>query len=180
MKTPIVKTLVAASLTLSSLCLFAAPLSILESVACSGDASGFSESPCFVLPGVTSFVIQGDLTPEGSNAFDLSDFFKISGLLAGAGYDYGFSQTGTSAFGLFFDSDSVLEVFDSTTPTGSVLADAGGNIFAGFFLEDGATDPSTYSLTINAVPTPTSAALLGMGLLLGMTGARKSKPTVAS
>lgn len=180
MKTPIVKTLVAASLALSSLCLCAAPLSILESVACSGDASGFSESPCFVLPGVTSFIIEGDLTPEGSNAFDLSDFLKISGLLAGAGYDYGFSQSGTNAFGLFFDADSILEVFDSNTPTGSVLADAGGNIFAGFFLEEGATDPSTYSLTINAVPTPASASLLAMGLLFGMIGARKSRHTLTS
>jgi hypothetical protein len=175
MKLPTLKALVATSLAVSSFCLSAAPLSILESVACGGDASGYPTSACFILPSVSSFVVQGDLTPEGSSNFDLSDFLTVSGLLAGVGYDFGFSQSGTSAFGIFFDADSILGAFDSSAPTGSVFADSGGNIFAGIFLEDDATNAATYALALNAVPAPATVALLGMGLLLGRLSLQKKR-----
>jgi hypothetical protein len=173
MKTLILQTLAAASLAALSMSASAAPLSILESVACAGDASGNDTTPCFVLPGISAFTIQADLTPETSNEFDLSDFFQFSGLLNSIGYTYTFAQAGESLFGFTYDADSVLEVFDAANPIGTAFTDASGNIFAGIFVEDGATSAGAYSLTFSPVPAPATAALLGAGLLIGISSRRR-------
>ncbi len=173
MKISLLQTLAAASFAVLSASASSAPVSILESVACSGDASSDEGTPCFVLPGISAFTFLGDLTPESNPSFDLSDFLQFSGLLANVGYDYTFSQSGASLFGFTYDADSILSVFDSTEPTGTTLADASGNIYAGIFLEDSATSAGTYSLAFSAVPAPTTAALLGIGALIGATSRRK-------
>jgi hypothetical protein len=173
MKIAILQTLAAAAITLFSTTASSAPISVLESVVCSGDASGDDSTPCFVLPGVSAFVLLGDVTPESGQSFDLSDFLQFSGLLANASYDYSFSQSGESLFGFTYDADSVLNVFDSSNPIGTAFADASGNIYAGVFVEDSATIASPYSLGFSPVPAPTTATLLGLGLLLGLGGRRK-------
>ncbi len=173
MKISIKHTLVAASIAAFCASASSAPLSILESVACSFDASGDENTPCFILPGISAFTFLGDLTPESSPSFDLSDFLQFSGLLANVGYDYTFSQSGASLFGFTYDADSILNVFDSSDPSGTALADASGNIYAGVFVEDSATSAGSYSLAFSAVPAPTTAALLSMGLLMGASAKRK-------
>jgi hypothetical protein len=177
MKTLILQTLAAASFAAFSMNASAAPLSILESVACAGDASGNDTTPCFVLPGISAFTFQGDLAPESRSELDLSDFVQFSGLLNSVGYNYTFAQAGDSLFGFTFDADSVLEVFDSTNPFGTAFADASGNIFAGVFVEDGATSAGAYSLTFSPVPAPATAALLGAGLLMGVSSRRRKNLT---
>ncbi len=173
MKILILQTLAAASIAVLSASAAAAPLSVLESVVCSGDASGDESTPCFVLPGVSAFTFLGDLTPESSQTFDLSDFLQFSGLVSNAGYDYSFSQSGSSLFGFTYDADSVLNVFDATDPMGTAFADGSGNIYAGVFVEDSATSAGSYALTFSPVPVPATAALLGMGLLMGASARRK-------
>ena len=176
MKTLIVQTCVAASISALSVGASAAPVPILESVACSGDASGDENSPCFALPGISAFTLLGDLTTESTRSVDLSDFLQFSGLLSSISYDFTFSQSGDSLFGFTYDADSILNVFDSANPLGTAFADASGNIYAGVFVEDSATSAGAYSLAFSPVPIPATAALLGLGLIIGgaTRGAKRS------
>jgi hypothetical protein len=173
LKTLCLQTLVATSFSALSAFAIAAPVSILESVACAGDANGDENTPCFVLPGISAFTFLGELTAEPNNNFDLSDFLQFAGLLNNVAYDYTFSQTGDSLFGFTYDADSVLEVFDAANPIGTAFADAGGNIYAGVFLDDSASNAGAYSLTFSPVPAPATAALLSMGILMGASSRRK-------
>jgi hypothetical protein len=173
MKSLILQALAAASLSTLCLSASAAPLSILESVACSGDASGNDSTPCFVLPGISAFTFQGDLTTETNSEIDLSDFLQFSGLLSNIGYNYAFAQAGESLFGFTYDADSVLEVFDAANPVGTAFADASGNIYAGVFVEDSATAAGAYSLAFSPIPAPATAALIGGGFFMAAFSRRK-------
>jgi hypothetical protein len=173
MKTFLFRPLASAGVAMLFASAHAAPIPLVERMVCAGDASGNPDTPCFILPGIASFTLLGDLLSDNASEPDLSDFVQFGGLIANTLYDYSFFNPGERGFGFTYDADAIREVFDASNPLGSALSDAGGNIYAGFFLEDGTEKDAQYSLTLNAVPAPATAALLSLGLVIGAARRRR-------
>jgi len=135
------------------------------------DAFGNSFALLTALPGGTTEV-QGALNPAGDN-----DFFRFSGLLAGASYSFvGFYEIGAAQFGVLTSGGATLNALASNPASMTGVVPGDGMLVVQVLQNE---QVMNYDLQLTAaqagVPEPSTAAGAGLGLALAgaMTLRRK-------
>jgi PEP-CTERM motif len=119
------------------------------------------------------------LTPPPTPSLDNVDWFELTGVGTGT-FTVGSTTTNADIVNVFADTNLVapLETGDGPVNFGAIPIPGDGNVvFEVTVNPAGNTDegPDSYSITLNAIPEPSTVMTLGLGLAGILTLARKRK-----